>query len=288
MKYTPFQNGISGSTLKLIAVISMFIDHTGATVLRAILNHPGITANPFWFPFWKTIYSYSRSIGRIAFPIFCFLIVEGFTHTRNVWKYAMRMFLFALLSEIPFDLALKGGWYNPDKQNVYFTLLIGLLVLIGFSLSEQLAVSITWHFSFCEAIDSNHKQPDRCLPHAFFLHKRFFWLYGILAAADFVLLLVGMRLAAYIDTDYNYKGVFLIAILYLVQHYDSSVDHARLSMCFSGAMAVSWELPAPLGFFPVYLYNGKRGLSLKYFFYWFYPVHLLILHVIADYLIPLL
>lgn len=283
----PF-GGISGSTLKLIAVISMLIDHTGATVLRAILNLPDLAASPFWFQFWKTMYSYSRSIGRIAFPIFCFLIVEGFSHTRNVWKYAMRMFLFALLSEIPFDLALKGGWYRPDKQNVYFTLLIGLLVLIGFSLTEQLTVSVIEHFSAREATASNSKQSDQHLSHMPFLHKRFCWIYGIMAAADLILLLAGMRLAAYIDTDYNYKGVFLIAVLYLVQRYGGSVDHARLPMCFAGAMAVSWELPAPLGFFPVYLYNGKRGLSLKYLFYWFYPVHLLILHGIADYLIPLL
>ena len=270
----PF-GGISGSTLKLIAVISMLIDHTGATVFRAILNQSAITTDPFWFEFWKNVYACSRSIGRIAFPIFCFLIVEGFAHTRNVWNYAFRMFLFALLSEIPFDLALKGSWYNPDKQNVYFTLLIGLLVLIGLSLIEKLA----GNFLSYEACSQTVRPQKRCQKFCIFLLQ---------TAVSALIILGGMRLASVIDTDYNFKGVFLIALLYLVQHYIRSPETSRSSLCLAGAMAVAWELPAPIGFLPVYLYNGTRGLRIKYFFYWFYPVHLLILHGIAKYLVPLL
>lgn len=236
----PF-GGISGSTLKLLAIITMFIDHAGATVIRAVLRHPYITEDASRLALWKNIYQISRQIGRIAFPIFCFLLVEGFIHTRNVRKYAGRLFLFALISEIPFDLALKGSWYFPAKQNVYFTLLIGLLVLIGISILTQ---NMTQYQLLC------------VLPIA-----------------------AGMYLANFIDTDYNYKGVFLIAILYLLKEM-------RLCQCAGGAAAVSWELPAPLAFIPVYLYNGSRGLRMKYFFYWFYPVHLLLLHVIAVYVIP--
>lgn len=236
----PF-GGISGSTLKLLAIITMFIDHSGATVIRAILCHPFVTGNAARLALWQDIYRISRQIGRIAFPIFCFLLVEGFIHTRNVKKYAGRLFLFALISEIPFDLALKGNWYFPAKQNVYFTLLIGLLVLIGISFITE---DMTCRRIFC------------ILPIA-----------------------AGMYLSWLIDTDYNYKGVFLIAVLYLLKH-------ARLYQCIGGAAAVSWELPAPLAFLPVYLYNGSRGLRMKYFFYWFYPVHLLALHVAAAYIIP--
>ena len=91
----------------------------------------------------------------------------------------------------------------------------------------------------------------------------------------------GMYAASWIDTDYNYKGVFLIAVLYLMRS-------SRLYQCIGGAVSVTWELPAPLAFLPVYLYNGKRGLRMKYFFYFFYPVHLLLLYAAAKYLIPLL
>ena len=238
----PF-GGISGSTLKLIAVITMFIDHTGATVLRALLRHPAIAGSAQQRVFWSGIYGLSRDVGRLAFPIFCFLLVEGFLHTRSTGKYAGRLFLFALISELPFDLALKGSWFYPAKQNVYFTLLLGLLAIMAIrSLTENGT-------------------------------KRL--LLGVVPIA------LAMVLAQLIDTDYNYKGVFLICILYLMHEN-------RLYQCIGGAAAVTWELPAPLAFLPVWLYNGSRGLRMKYFFYWFYPVHLLLLHVLAQYAVPAL
>jgi hypothetical protein len=221
----------------------MLMDHTGATVLRALLRLPAIANDPAQKALWTSIYSSFRDIGRLAFPIFCFLLVEGFLHTRNVWKYAGRLFLFALISEIPFDIALKGSWYFPAKQNVYFTLLIGLLVLIAIC-------ALTDHMT----------------------HRLFLAVLPIAA---------GMWLANWINTDYNYKGVLLIAILYLMKS-------SRLYQCLGGAAAVAWELPAPLAFVPIYLYNGTRGRQMKYLFYWFYPVHLMVLYVIANYLIPLL
>lgn len=78
-----------------------------------------------------------RGIGRVAFPIFCFLLVEGFLHTKNVWKYAGRLALFALVSEIPFDLAFQGEWLFMGYQNIFFTLLVGLLVMIAFQTAEE-------------------------------------------------------------------------------------------------------------------------------------------------------
>ncbi len=235
--------GISGSTLKLIAIFTMLIDHTGATVLRSITRLPEVTGNAELRNTWVQIYNTSRDIGRLAFPIFCFLLVEGFLHTRSPRKYAGRLFLFALISEIPFDIALKGSWFYPDKQNVYFTLLIGLLVMMG----------IRW------LTDNGTRRV----------------LLSVLPIA------AGMLLAAWTDTDYSYKGVFLIAVLYLMRN-------SRLYQCIGGAAAISWELPAPIAFIPIYFYNGKRGISLKYFFYWFYPVHLMLLYAINTWGVPVL
>lgn len=257
MHTTTHFSGISGSTLKLIAVITMFIDHAGATVIRAISQHPAIYSVPEQRMLWAQIYRISRNVGRIAFPIFCFLIVEGFLHTRNVRRYAERLFLFALVSELPFDLALKGSWYFPQKQNVYFTLLIGLLVLIGFRQIAQ------YPWAPADHAETGHSSVLLHLRHAL-------WI-PILAA--------GMYLALWIDTDYSYKGVFLIAVLYLTHH-------EKLFQCIGGAVSVAWEIPAPVAFIPVWLYNGTRGLKLKYFFYWFYPVHLLVLHMITVVLVP--
>ncbi len=232
----PF-GGISGSTLKMIAIITMLIDHTGATVIRTIARHPVILSDPALAMRWAKIYQCSRDIGRVAFPIFCFLIVEGFLHTRSPRKYAGRLFLFALISEIPFDIALKGSWYYPGSQNVYFTLLFGLLVLMGLQYFRE--------------------RPYLGLP--------------VMAA--------GMYAAHLLTTDYSYKGVFLIIILYLLRF-------TRIYQCIGGAAAVTWELPAPLAFIPVWFYNGKRGRQMKYFFYWFYPVHLMILYVLKTYAVP--
>ncbi len=235
--------GFSGSTLKLMAIIIMLIDHTGATVIRSISALPSIMSNHELRVLWQQIYNASRSIGRLAFPIFCFLIVEGFVYTRSLSRYALRLFLFALISEIPFDIALKGNWYYPGSQNVYFTLLIGLLVLIGIRYLT----------------DNGTRR----------------LLLGLVPIA------AGMLLAWWLKTDYSYKGVFLIAVLYLLRS-------SRLYQCIGGAASVTWELPAPLAFIPIYFYNGERGIPLKYFFYFFYPVHLMILYVLKTWGVPLL
>ena len=112
------QQGISGYWLKVIAVISMLIDHTSAVILEQI---PGLE-NPAFL---------MRIIGRLAFPIYCFLLVEGFYHTRSRAKYAGRLFLFSLISEVPFDLAFSRRMWDFSSNNVFFTLLFGLLVIWG-------------------------------------------------------------------------------------------------------------------------------------------------------------
>ena len=117
---------LSGSMLKLIAVVTMFIDHT-AHVFQdlPLLQYSLLTLGAREI----TAYYIMRKIGRLAFPIFCFLIMEGFLHTKNPRKYALRMFLFAILSEIPFDLMVGRSIYYPKTQNVYVTLLLGFLLI---------------------------------------------------------------------------------------------------------------------------------------------------------------
>lgn len=229
---------LSGSTLKLIAISTMLIDHTAAAVvrpLRYILPENMSALNDFL----GAAYPVMRDIGRLAFPIFCFLLVEGFLHTRNAAKYAWRLFIFALISELPFDFALANRLFSNHHQNVYFTLLIGLLVIMGISYFER--------------------RPARNA----FERYGFLLMQGVIAAA-------GLYLAKILYTDYGMKGVFLIEVLYLLR-----LDH-RVQTIF-GALAISWEACGPLGFIPVWFYNGQRGKQMKYFFYWFYPVHLIVL-----------
>ena len=118
---------LSGSTLKLIAVISMLIDHI-ALVLGPELEF--LTASLLTVGGRDiTCYYIMRRIGRLAFPIFCFLITEGFAHTRNPKRYALRLLIFALLSEVPYNLMVGQTLFYTARQNIYFTLLLGLLMI---------------------------------------------------------------------------------------------------------------------------------------------------------------
>ena len=117
--------GLSGSTLKMIALVTMFIDHVGAVIVSRTMHESG-----FDYDFWSSLYWPLRSIGRLAFPIFCFLLVEGFVHTSNTKRYLGRIILFALISEIPFDLALTGNVVDFWFQNVFWELAMGILAMM--------------------------------------------------------------------------------------------------------------------------------------------------------------
>lgn len=250
--HTNVKSGISGSTLKLIAIVTMLIDHIGAVVLiRMILdnmaanNITGISPHNTLYQ----LYNLSRGIGRLAFPLFCFLLVEGFQRTGNRRKYALRLGLFALLSEIPFDLALSSSVLEFSYQNVFFTLLIGLLTMM--------------------AADAVHHLPGKMQDEA---------VRSIMVVLrypmELAVLAVGMLAAVLLRTDYDYKGVLCIMVLYFFRWN-------KISQCIAGFCAFLWERIAPLSFLLAGFYNGERGMKLKYVFYLFYPLHLLILYGIC-------
>lgn len=115
---------LSGSALKMIAILTMLIDHFAFIILT---KYP-----PAMQPLFSlgtkgySLYRICRDIGRVAFPIFCFLLVEGFLHTGNRKKYGRNLFLFACISELPWNFMFSGTWHS-EKQNVYFTLFLGYL-----------------------------------------------------------------------------------------------------------------------------------------------------------------
>lgn len=115
---------LSGSALKMIAIITMLIDHTAAVLLK---KYPAAIA-PFTYLYGTPIslYRLCRDIGRVAFPIFCFLLVEGFIHTRNRFRYGRNLLIFALIAEIPWNFMFADTW-RYAKQNVFFTLFLGYL-----------------------------------------------------------------------------------------------------------------------------------------------------------------
>lgn len=133
---------LSGSMLKLIAVLSMLIDHAAYTFR-------------YQFPFMDntlfelgvidvTPYYLFRRIGRLAFPIFCFLIAEGIAHTKDIRKFGARLLVFAVLSELPFNMLMTHGWFYLNKQNVFFTLFLGVLMVYVYD-----TVSVSWKKWLC-------------------------------------------------------------------------------------------------------------------------------------------
>ena len=127
-----------GAALKWIAIITMFIDHSAKGVLYLGFLKPRfpVAKGSDLYTLYQ-LYKVLRGVGRIAFPIFCFFLIQGFLYTRSREKYMLRMLVFALVSEIPFDLALYGRIVYPTHQNVYFTLLLGLLMLYLWELIQN-------------------------------------------------------------------------------------------------------------------------------------------------------
>ncbi|MFG6357844.1 MAG: conjugal transfer protein TraX [Acetatifactor sp.] len=240
----PKRAGLSGSTLKIIAMITMLIDHIGAVVLlRYILNmqsHQIVNVEPY--NDMVTLYRVVRGIGRIAFPIYCFLLVEGFQKTRDLKKYILRLGVFALIAEVPFDLAFTAQVFSLRYQSVMLTLLIGVLTMWGVSLLEK------------------HVRSRVLLV-----------LGGTLTIA------LGAGVAELMNTDYGYMGVLCIMVLYALRR-------VKWMQILGGCLVFAWEIWAPVAFLPIAFYNGRRGMRLKYVFYLFYPLHLLILYLICVYM----
>ena len=233
---------ITGSGLKWLAMVSMLIDHIGAVLIPALLNLAGHgTTLGQWC---IRLYMPLRYVGRFAFPIYCLLLVEGFFHTRSAGKYALRLAMFALISEIPFDLAFNT---LPDwsSNNVFFTLLTGLLCLWG--------------------IDAIGKRfPKLKAPGVLLLTVAGFCL------AEFVL-----------RSDYGGLGVLAIILMYLLNKRPVVAFTAGTCLlCLIGRIEL-WALCMVL---PVSLYNGQRGRKMKIGPYIFYPAHLLILWAISQFL----
>lgn len=207
---------LSGFQLKCIAILSMALDHTGAVLFP----------QEIWL----------RCAGRLAFPIFCFLIVEGFVHTHDVYRYMARLGVFALISEIPYDLAFRGVCLEFAYQNVFFTLLIGIAMM------KLLSVTRLW--------------PEKA-----------------------AILILAMWLAVVLRTDYNFRGILLIFMLYVFREQKllAAAAGGLWNFLYTGTVQRYGVFSAV----PMLLYNGKPGRRMKYFFYIFYPAHLLILYGIS-------
>lgn len=255
---------LTSAALHIMAMFFMLLDHIWATVL----SYPWLTC-----------------VGRIAFPIFAFLTAEGFFYTKNLNKYMLRLLVFALISELPFNLMYGGQLFYPMHQNVLWTFL--------------LALSGLW---LMERTRQKHK----------------LWLTVLV---DFLVCLLGTVLGYVLFVDYYGCGILTVFVFYFFHRGREDNLIARLwktckyprqvwtAICFAGQFlclyyinvellgglyydvtlfGIDFELVqqslALLALVPIWLYRGKQGYHaqwFRYFNYAFYPVHCLILALLA-------
>ena len=227
--------------LHVLAMVLMLCDHLWGTIV------PGND--------WLTC------LGRLAFPIFAFMIVEGYFHTKNLKKYILRLLIGAIISEIPFNLALGSNWFYPIHQNVLWTFLIAILLI---------------HRN--EKARASGKM----------------WRRLLTAAATVAL---GTVLGLLTFVDYHHAGVLTVLVFYFCrgrkwQHFLAQllclwyINVEILSgigyelEIFGHTFFLARQGLALLALIPIWLYRGRQGhhsKAFQYFCYGFYPAHLLLL-----------
>lgn len=220
---------LDGTMLKLIAMVSMVFDHVG----------------DMFFPDTD----WMRMVGRIAMPIFAFCITEGYIHTRNKNKYLMRMGVFALISEVPFDLAFDGK-VGLSHQNIMLSFFLAILALMLFDLIRGSKDEIKGRHSVWRT------------------------LLGVLAV-------IAMAVLAFIvKADYTMFAVASVFLFYAFKDTNPFVRPIPGVAFLALTRTVGYYCTTGLSIIPLLLYNGKKGKGLKWLFYIFYPGHLLLLYVL--------
>lgn len=271
---------LSGSFLKMLAILVMLIDHFAAGIIYPAIANGNMDKLLLTYHIeaatigdYEHFYLVLRGIGRFAFPIFCYLLVEGFMYTRSKVRYTISLFIFGLISEFPFDITLTAqNVYDTlnikeifltsernvwEYQNVYFTLALGVLGMWG--------------------ADTIFKK----------LRERNIVIAYVDSILPFVL---SAQAAYYMKTDYSFYGICVIAILYyfhdnrLVATISAYIFMTvTMSTGMTGGME-EWSYPA---FILMNFYNGQRGFikkGFKYYFYIFYPAHLILIFLLRYYL----
>lgn len=214
--------------LKFLAIILMTVDHIGAIL----------------FPDLVVL----RLIGRLSFPIFAFVLVQGFRYTSNVKKYFIRLFTFALISEPIYDFAFYGQWFYPDHSNIFFTLLFGLLIIYIFEQS--------------------------------FLKEKFPVLHV------YIMVPATMMLSTILHVDYGLYGILMIVMFYLINDFKYYVLWfflLNISYVLFNGLDYGMQFFSILALLPIYFYNKKLGKKIKkQIAYMYYPVHLILLTIIEK------
>ena len=219
----------SGTQLKYITFLSMLTDHVNKALMYPLLTENG---------FLRYVSDVFDILGRVAFPIFMFFLVEGFFKTGNRFKYLLNLIAFGIISEIPFDLFQSAVLFQPNSNNVMFTLALALVMI--------------WVIDELKVPKSYIIPPVLWFP------------------VSIIIVITVCLLSMIWGLDYEYHGILIAYFFYIFR------NNPILSI-IGGYLSIFKTPWALLGFGLTLTYNGKRGKQNKILNYLFYPVHLLIL-----------
>ena len=220
---------LSNFDLKLIAIITMTIDHIGI-----------IFGTPF--------YNFLRAVGRFSFPIFAFLLTEGYVHTKSFSKYFLRLLVLALISEVIYDYVFFGSFIYIGANNIFFTLALGLLTLFLLDKSKSLI-----KIYFKDKVD----------------------LFIILPITYLLIIVIMGLIGEFLNFSYGMLGILVISFFYLFKdNFPLVVISVTLSTLILGEGIQYFSL---FSLILIYFYNKKLGKKCKLFFYLYYPLHILVL-----------
>lgn len=218
---------MSSFVLKIIAVIAMLFDHAGYVLFKQ--------------------FSFMNCIGRLAFPIFAFQLTEGYSHTRNLGKYFFRLFIFAIISQVPYMLYLSS--FNATIHlNIFFTLILGLIAI-----------------TIYEKLDNKYWGLLLVTLYAI-IAQYFYFDYGWFGIAAIFIFHI------FKDKKWLMNLSFILsAFVYYFYKYIISSNLVYLFIIFFCCLSL----------IPINLYDGKKGKDTKYLLYIFYPLHLIILYLLS-------
>lgn len=285
---------MTSSLLKLIAIISMLIDHIGAYLFYSgsdIVSPQGINL--------------MRSIGRMALPIFAYFLVVGYFKTRDSKKYISRMHLFAIISQIPFTLAFYYENYNVFENISFieydYKWLLAIIPMIVFYYlfilnrkfdTSLIYVSIAWLITPINTAYNGYFLLTGYELNIFYelglglilfeyfnliktKYKDKIWMYIIIAIASILSYYYIGQIA-----NYGYDAIALMIALYITKE---SKYYQAFIIAIWGYYMYNWSITnvlfVLLSAILLLTYNGKKGVNLKYIFYTFYPIHIIILAI---------
>lgn len=279
-------------SLKLLAVLSMICDHLGFWLsMQGLIN--------------DSVCTLMRSAGRLAFPLFCFLIANGYEHSSDKKRYLTRLIGFAALSQLPFTLVFTANNYFASPGALSFTapslLNIALCIALGllwhnFVAADKTAllppIALLLGLSTLKLGEAYLLRPDMnvfytlaaalaviCVLDGFRASSPSRAHYGRALALVVALLVIGSK------ADYGLDGMLLIVLLWLFRAEKTKQLIMLILWCLlhypPWAGATSYFICAAFAALPIFFYNGRLGKAMKTAFYLVYPLHLSVLGIIT-------